>query len=119
MMIEHAIELQISRLYHYQPFNADWIRRLIFYRKIRFSNPKNFHDPWDCRPYFHIPSANDPQGYERCIQWFDAVARKRTNERPVLMNKNMPERFYNYETTDHHSDCGRGNRAGWYAGSTP
>lgn len=78
LIIQNANELKIARLYHYQQFNTDWIRQILFDRKIHFSNPENFNDPWDCRPYFRIPSADDQQGCERCIRWFDAVARKRT-----------------------------------------
>jgi hypothetical protein len=79
MMIQHAIELNIPRLYHYQRFNADWIRQTILDRKIHLSNPKDFNDPWDCRPYFRIPSQEDPQGFERCIRWFDSAVRKQTS----------------------------------------
>jgi len=78
MMIQTAHEVKISRLYHYQRFNSDWIRQILFDRKIYFSNPANFNDPWDCRPYFNIPSADDRVACERCIQWFAAAARKRT-----------------------------------------
>lgn len=77
MIIQNANELKITRLYHYQRFNPDWIRQILFDRKIRFSNPENFNDPWDCRPYFRIPPADDVQGCERCIKWFDAASRKR------------------------------------------
>jgi hypothetical protein len=78
MRIQNARELAITRLYHYQRFHADWIRQIIFDRKIHFSNPKDFNDPWDCRPYFRIPDAGDRQSCERCVQWFDTVARKRS-----------------------------------------
>jgi hypothetical protein len=57
LIIQTAHELKISRLYHYQRFNPDWIRQILFDRKIYFSNPANFNDPWDCRPYFNIPPA--------------------------------------------------------------
>lgn|SRR5215472_1581863 len=78
MIIQNAYELKISRLYHYQRLNLDWLRQIIFDQKIYFSNPANFNDPWDCRPYFNIPPADDHVACERCIQWFAAVARKRT-----------------------------------------
>jgi hypothetical protein len=78
MIIQNAHELKISRLYHYQRLDLDWLRQVLFDQKIYFSNPANFNDPWDCRPYFNIPSADDHVACERCIQWFAAAARKRT-----------------------------------------
>jgi hypothetical protein len=79
MIIQHAIELNITRLYHYQPFCSAWISQIIFDRKIHFSSPTNFNDPWDCRPYFRIPSEDDLQGFERCIEWLDAAVRQQTS----------------------------------------
>jgi hypothetical protein len=79
MRIQNARDMNITRLYHYQRFNADWIRQILFDRKIHFSNPKDFNDPWDCRPYFRIPEADDRQACERCVQWFDTAARKKAH----------------------------------------
>jgi DUF2971 family protein len=76
MIIQNASDLKIARLYHYQPCNMDWMRQIILDRKIQFSNPRDFNDPWDCRPYFYIPEADDQRACERCVQWFDAAARK-------------------------------------------
>jgi hypothetical protein len=78
MIIQNAHELNIPRLYHYQRLNLDWLRQILFDQKIYFSNPANFNDPWDCRPYFNIPAADDHVACERCIQWFASAARKRT-----------------------------------------
>ena len=78
MIIQNAHELKIPRLYHYLQFNLDWIRQILFDQRIYLSNPESFNDPWDCRPYFNIPSPDDHLACERCIQWFADAARKRT-----------------------------------------
>jgi len=77
MIIQNASELKITRLYHYQRFSPDWLRQILFDKRVYFSNPNDFNDPWDCRPYFHIPEADDRQACERCIQWLDAAVRRK------------------------------------------
>jgi hypothetical protein len=66
----------VNRLFHYQRFDADWLKLAIFDETVRFSNPANFNDPWDCRPFFYIPSENEPDLRERYVQWFDSRSRK-------------------------------------------
>jgi hypothetical protein len=37
--------------------------------RIHCSNPENFNDPWDCRPYFDSASVNDPSQRPRWIEF--------------------------------------------------
>src|SRR5690348_1176523 len=63
-------------LYHYQPFNVDWLRQMIVGKKLRFSNPARFNDPWDCKPAFDSDVALDPANRERHVQYYIKITRK-------------------------------------------
>jgi Protein of unknown function (DUF2971) len=76
MPILTAAEMRVPRLYNYQPFCADWLRQILFDRKVHFSNPKNFNDPWDCRPAFNKSALDDGKIYEQHVVWFDRVSRR-------------------------------------------
>src|SRR5215472_11992557 len=63
-----AGQIGLSSLYHYQDFNLDssddHLERLtdiLKNHRIWCSNPANFNDPWDCKPYFDPALLNDPQ----------------------------------------------------------
>lgn len=56
-----AGSLKIPVLYHYQPFIEDRFRSIVESDLIYFSNPKDFNDPWDCRPWFRVPSNETEQ----------------------------------------------------------
>lgn len=62
-----AGQLGINSLYHYQDFNLqtsdDHIGRIgdiLKNHRIWCSNPANFNDPWDGKPYFHPAHIDDP-----------------------------------------------------------
>jgi hypothetical protein len=38
--------------------------------KLYFSKPRDFNDPWDCRPFYSKSSLDDPAGYDRAVRWF-------------------------------------------------
>jgi Protein of unknown function (DUF2971) len=63
-------------LHHYQPFNIDWLRTMIVGKKLRFSNPARFNDPWDCKPGFNSDAALDPVHREKQVQWYIKITRK-------------------------------------------
>jgi hypothetical protein len=64
------------QLYHYQPFNADWLRQTIVDKRLYFSNPADFNDPWDCQPHFNSASAHDPAQREKHVQFYIRITRK-------------------------------------------
>src|SRR5436190_21218569 len=65
-----------SRLYHYQPFRHDRLLPVVERNTIYFSNPKNFNDPWDCRPCFDVSILQDPLIRERHIAFYMAADRR-------------------------------------------
>ncbi len=76
MAILTAAETGTASLYNYQRFCADWLKQIMFDRKVHFSNPRNFNDPWDCRPAFNKSILDDSNVYEQHVAWFDRVSRK-------------------------------------------
>lgn len=68
----NANSLKINRLFHYQKFNADWLRMAMLDEKIYLSNPQNFNDPWDCQPFYYIPTENEHDLRESYITKFTA-----------------------------------------------
>jgi hypothetical protein len=40
--------------------------------------PKRFNDPWDCQPCFSKALLDDAARYDRIVQWFVALGRKRS-----------------------------------------
>jgi len=76
MNIKTAPELYIERLYHYQAFDKKRLTKILNKGTIYFSNPKDFNDPWDCRPCFSKFSLDDPDKYKCTVDWFAYCARK-------------------------------------------
>ncbi|MEW5980514.1 MAG: DUF2971 domain-containing protein [Acidobacteriota bacterium] len=71
MKIRTAAELKIQSLFHYQSFERpERLERILNEGTIYLSNPKDFNDPWDCRPWFNKLALDDPREYERTVQWF-------------------------------------------------
>lgn len=64
------------RLYHYQPFNPQRLSPIIERRTIYFSNPRDFNDPWDCRPCFDVSGLKEPSTRERHIAFYIEADRK-------------------------------------------
>lgn len=59
----------ISRLYNYQP-TTDYLEDTLRESHIHCSNPANFNDPWDCKPYFDPSSIEDPEQRLKWITFF-------------------------------------------------
>jgi len=62
-----AGQLGLNSLYHYQDFNpkttdghVERLADILKNRRIWCSNPANFNDPWDCKPYFDPTFLDDP-----------------------------------------------------------
>ncbi|MGA3029053.1 MAG: DUF2971 domain-containing protein [Bryobacteraceae bacterium] len=64
--IRIAGQAGISSLYHYQDFHADRlvdVERLVDVlenHRVYCSDPADFNDPWDCKPYFDPALLDDP-----------------------------------------------------------
>lgn len=69
-----AGQIGLPYLYHYQRFNLERLRLVIVDKKLRFSRPSSFNDPWDCRPCFDIDLSDDTQ-VEAHVAFFERVDR--------------------------------------------
>lgn len=69
--ITHAAEEGLPYLYRYLRFTLEkpkptWdsgpemLKDILAIRRVRCSNPRNFNDPWDCKPCVHPDLLNDP-----------------------------------------------------------
>jgi len=74
--VETAAMRGVGHLYHYQPYKTDWLRRTVLHDQIYFSNPKDFNDPWDCRPRYNEEGMTDPAYCAWLVSSLDANARK-------------------------------------------
>ena len=75
--IRSAAEAAIGSLYHYQDFqpglHADHLADILKNRRIYCSNPADFNDPWDCKPYFDPALMDDPANQEGTAESFIAT----------------------------------------------
>ena len=91
MRTPDAATLKMQRLFHYQQFKPDWLRTTLLEEKIWFSNPADFNDPWDCRPFFYIPGENEPDLKERYVEWFCARSADMPEEERAVKAKALRE----------------------------
>ncbi|HYL76118.1 MAG TPA: DUF2971 domain-containing protein [Bryobacteraceae bacterium] len=63
-----AVQVGLNSLYHYQDFDlkssddhAGRLRDILKNHRIWCSNPANFNDPWDGKPYFDPAFLDDPE----------------------------------------------------------
>ena len=66
-MALRAGESGIQKLYHYERFEPKYLEDTLVNRRIHFSNPKHFNDPWDCYPSFDTTRLTDPIYRASCI----------------------------------------------------
>lgn len=71
-----AHERRIRRLYHWQKFNTEWFEAQLKNSTIYCSNPKDFNDPWDCRPFFNTDILRDARERQKHIDWAVKVCRR-------------------------------------------
>lgn len=65
----------IRRLYHYESLNPDYLTDSLVNRRVHFSSPQHFNDPWDCRPWFDPTEVSDP--FLR-LKWVEFLERHMT-----------------------------------------
>jgi hypothetical protein len=93
MSLRTAAMLGLGHLYHYQPFNVDYLHEVIVDGVIHFSKPSDFNDPWDCRPWFDFESLNDPKILEQHVQWYMEISRKHRPDLPAHVVKNIADGY--------------------------
>ena len=111
MKTKTAAALGIKCLYHYQSFdNPDRLARIFTEGTLYFSMPRDFNDPWDCRPFFNKSALNDPAYYDHAVRWFVRCARTHNTslseeeylrrEQEVRGNRRLLERMIDQMTLD-------------------
>ena len=55
----------IDRLYHWEPFDPEWLKKTLSDCTIYCSDPATFNDPWDGKPHFNIDLLQHPIERER------------------------------------------------------
>ena len=78
-----------KRLFHYQPFVVEHLVSLLSERRIKFSCPNNFNDPWDCRVHYQIPKS--PEEITRALDWLREVDKKHGPTKTEIQREQMLE----------------------------
>jgi hypothetical protein len=80
--METAATLSIKTLYHYARFNDVRLGKVLTEGTLYCSNPRDFNDPWDCRPCFSKGILDEPSGHQRIAEWFARIGRKHSPHIP-------------------------------------
>ncbi len=64
-----AAQTGIKTLYHYEPFNIDYLTTTLEQHKVHVSDPSALNDPWDCRPWFDESALEDVEVLEQFVTW--------------------------------------------------
>lgn len=78
-----AFHAGVTRLYHYEPFNKEYLAGTLRDYRIHCSNPANLNDPWDCRPSFNTSALREPNVRAKAIKWLQALP----PSKPLLVDK--------------------------------
>jgi Protein of unknown function (DUF2971) len=68
-------------LYHWQPFNKKYeayLSHTLTNHQIYCSNPANFNDPWDGKPFFNPNILERPWHLKKFINWSVEICKKQT-----------------------------------------
>lgn len=68
-MSRTAREPGVQTLYHYEPFNLNYLTDVLTNGRIHCSDLRALNDPWDCRPWFDDSALDDSEATEGLIQW--------------------------------------------------
>jgi hypothetical protein len=92
--VSTAREDGIQKLYHYQGPCLKHLRDTLAGSHIHCSNPENFNDPWDCRPYFDVASANDPVEGPKWIPFVKQWCGELSTEQQENILRELGPRWY-------------------------
>src|ERR1700730_10178787 len=95
MQFKTAGTFRINHLYHYQSFNAEFLREVIVDGVIHFSRPSDFNDPWDCRPWFDYDCLADPEIHEQHVQWYLEISRRNRSDIPEAVIQRTADVYRN------------------------
>jgi Protein of unknown function (DUF2971) len=84
----------VTYLYHYQRFKPDRLATTLLEHKVHCAGPRDFNDPWDCRPCYDESILDDPAIYEQRVAFFDRADRKhgppKTDEQRAQRLQRLP-----------------------------
>lgn len=89
-----AAQRRLKRLYHWQPFHKCRLRATLKNGTIYCSNPNDFNDPWDCKPFFNTELLSDSTEREKHIDWAVRICEavgKMTKEDIEQMRKKLQD----------------------------
>lgn len=66
-------------LYHWQPFDEKRLRPLLEHNLLYCSSPRDFNDPWDCKPFFNTDILSDLGERSVHTAWAVDLCRRKTN----------------------------------------
>ena len=78
----NAAQARLPLLFRYQPFDAARLRKVLCERALYFSNPADFNDPWDCRPWYDLSFASTPAGVSSFVDWYIDITRRHRPDIP-------------------------------------
>jgi len=76
MPFRTAYQNKIPRLYHWQRFDADRFAQQLRNCTVYCSSPRDFNDPWDCRPFFNTDLLADPAERQKHIDWAVEICKR-------------------------------------------
>jgi hypothetical protein len=82
MTWDTATTVGLDRLYHYQPHDFKRLSQIVLGKELYFSKPNDFNDPWDCRPWWNTDNLDDPNAFNRHINWYIKITRKQMPNLP-------------------------------------
>jgi len=82
MGINSSIHDDIDRLYHWQPFDAGRLEKILLDRSVYCSNPADFNDPWDGKPHFNTDLLQDLPDFEKMIHYTIDIFRRQFPTKP-------------------------------------
>lgn len=74
-----AAQKKIQRLYHWQRFDMARFEEQMKNGAVYCSSPRDFNDPWDCRPFFNTNLLADENERRKHIEWAVEVCKRHTS----------------------------------------
>jgi hypothetical protein len=95
-MMQMARKDGIEKLYHYQGPNLCRLEDILKNKRVYFSNPADFNDPWDCQPFFDSLNLDDATCREKWgIQLERELAKIPPQARDTL--RELPGKWYDHQ----------------------
>jgi hypothetical protein len=88
-LVQTAHQAGIQKLYHYEPFNRQFLADTLANSRIHVSNIANVNDPWDCRPWFD-KDVSTPSRRQEWATFFRPMLELRTEEQREEIAKMNP-----------------------------